>query len=74
MTRTRDEHLAWCKSRALEILAGGDEQGAIASMISDLGKWERPLYEPDTLRFLAANGVLFRTGEAQVRNWIEGFA
>ena len=74
MTRSRADHLAWCKSRALQILDAGDEQGAVASMISDLGKWEGPLYEPELLRVLAADGMIFRKGEAQVRNWIEGFA
>lgn len=74
MTRTRDEHLAWCKSRALELLDRGDPPGAIASMISDLGKWERPLYDAHLLKFLAADGLLFRKTADQVRTWIEGFA
>lgn len=74
MTGTRDEHLAWCKSRAIEILNEGDPAGAVASMISDLGKWERPLYEAATLQFLAMDGLLFQKTPDQVRHWIEGFA
>ena len=35
---TRAEHLAWCKTRALEYVDAGDLQGAFASMASDLGK------------------------------------
>lgn len=70
---TRDEHLAWCKERAIEILAGGDQAGAVASMISDLGKWEEPLYGPETMRTLAAAGMLFCQTPQQVRHWIEGF-
>jgi len=35
---TRDEHLAWCKQRALEYVDDGDLTGAFASMVSDLGK------------------------------------
>lgn len=38
MSRTREEHLAWCKSRATEIAATGDLVGAYASMVSDLNK------------------------------------
>ncbi len=35
---TRDEHLAWCKQRALEYVDAGDLDEAFASMLSDLGK------------------------------------
>src|SRR6476660_9902729 len=33
---TRDEHLAWCKRRALEYVDAGDLTRAVASMTSDL--------------------------------------
>jgi hypothetical protein len=36
---TRGERLKWCKDRALEILDGGDIQGAFASMTIHLQKW-----------------------------------
>jgi hypothetical protein len=35
---TRQEHLAWCKQRALEYVDAGDTQNAFTSMASDLGK------------------------------------
>lgn len=35
---TRDEHLAWCKQRALEYVDRGDLRNAFASMASDLRK------------------------------------
>lgn len=35
---TRAEHLAWAKQRALEYVDMGDISGALASMMSDLGK------------------------------------
>ena len=35
---TRQEHLDWCKQRALEYVDGGDLTNAYASMVSDLGK------------------------------------
>lgn len=39
--KTREQHLAWCKQRALEYLEPGQHfsiDNAIASMTSDLGK------------------------------------
>lgn len=35
---TRQEHLSWCKQRALEFVDAGDNVQALASMGSDLGK------------------------------------
>lgn len=35
---TRDEHMAWCKKRALKYLDAGDLNNAVTSMMSDLGK------------------------------------
>ena len=34
----REEHLTWCKQRALEYVKAGDLSQAFASMGSDLGK------------------------------------
>jgi hypothetical protein len=72
--KTREEHLAWCKERALEYVAAGDLANAVASMSSDLNK------HPETA-FKAANAVLMRLGmmyydqgdPVAVRRWIEGF-
>lgn len=71
--QSRDEHLAWCKKRALEILDSGDIDGARASMISDLQKWQKPLYQPEIFQLVCADGVLFCKTAAQMRHWIEGF-
>lgn len=38
--RTREEHLRWCKERALEYIDKGDIQEGIASMLSDMRKHE----------------------------------
>lgn len=38
MGTTRQEHVQWCKDRAMEYVNDGDLQGAYASMTSDLGK------------------------------------
>lgn len=35
---TRQEHLDWCKQRAIEYVRIGDVNQAFTSMVSDLGK------------------------------------
>lgn len=69
----RAEHLALAKARALEYLASGDLTGALASMISDLGKHE----ETKALAAGAQNtmrGCLVEPDRRTeiVRAWIEG--
>lgn len=69
---TRDEHLRWCKQRALEYLDRGELQDAVSSMLSDLNK------HPDTRGIgekLAPLAMLYLTnGDATgVRRFIEGF-
>ena len=39
--RTQQEHLDWCKERALAYLEHGDVQGAFTSMASDMKSHER---------------------------------
>ena len=70
---TRQEHLQWCKDRALEYVDRGDIQNAIASMSSDLRK------HPDTqdhagiqLGMMLLMGGRMSTRE-DVRKFIEGF-
>jgi hypothetical protein len=73
MYGTRDEHLAWCKQRALEYADRGDMANAIASMGSDLNK------HPETenhagmqlMLMMAMAGQFDRPGE--LRKFIEGF-
>lgn len=69
---TRDEHLAWCRKRALEYLNRGDLANAILSMISDLEK------HPDTRLqnpYLARLGIqmVIDNDLAGARRFIEGF-
>jgi hypothetical protein len=68
---TRDEHMAWCKARALEYVDRGELVDAVASMGSDLGK--HPETKPsDGLLFIG----MFAAADhdtAGVRRWIEGF-
>ena len=71
--RTREEHLAWCKTRALEYVDSGNLQDAFTSMCSDLTK------HPETestvgieLGMLQLMGGQLGTA-AQMRHFIEGF-
>jgi hypothetical protein len=71
---TGDEHLEWCKKRALEYLDVGDPAQAFTSMLSDLRK------HPETENHA---GVLIGVGfmmlpgwiqdPVEVRRWIVGF-
>ena len=73
MIITREEHMAWCKQRALEYLKAGDDSQAFASMMSDLGK------HPETAGHigielgttLLISGNLSKPG--QMREFLEGF-
>ena len=69
--RLREEHLEWCKARALEYLENGDIQNAITSMLSDMGKHPETHVNPA----LALLGMMtiqnYDLGEA--RRFIEGF-
>lgn len=71
---TREEHLNWCKRRALEYLDRGDLTNAVSSMGSDLGKHAetRPLVSNPYLLLLGMQYVL-SYDVAGARTWIEGF-
>jgi hypothetical protein len=71
---TRDEHLTWCKQRALEYVDRGDLLGAVTSMGSDLVKHEDWHDKPVT-NDLIYIGLVFEVpkGAAAVRRWIEGW-
>lgn len=76
---TRDEHLEWCKRRALEILATPGPHGgaalAASSMISDLGKWDGgQLYDPQMLVFMMEDAMRGSVpNHDDMRAWINGF-
>lgn len=54
---TRDEHLQWAKSRALDYLDAGDINGALTSMFSDLNKHDETRDHP-----AIALGVMLMAG------------
>ncbi len=70
---TRDEHLIWCKGRALGYCDDGDTGNAWASMASDMGKHDEtrnhPALEMGTMLMLSGN---MNTVE-ETRKFIEGF-
>jgi len=72
-TKTRSEHLEWCKTSALEYCDIGDVRQAYASMASDLGK------HPETENHAAIQlGMMLLIGghldnPAEMRKFIEGF-
>lgn len=74
VNQTRDEHLAWCKARALEYLnrPEPDVSGAVGSLIADLGK-----HTETAQHFAREMGVLLLMGGhlstvQQARDFIEG--
>lgn len=69
----REEHLAWCKKRALEYVAVGDLSQAYASMASDLGKHpETEGHAAIQLGMMLMMGGQLNTPE-EMRKFIEGF-
>jgi hypothetical protein len=70
---TRDEHLTWCKQRALEYVAVGELDNAVASMGSDLSQHEGTR-NPANDGLLVLGMMYVVDGDAAgVRRWIEGF-
>lgn len=75
---TREEHLKWCKDRALEYLEPGQYfniDDAMASMASDLGKHEETRHHVNMtvpLMFQLRMAGQLNTA-AEMRKFIEGF-
>ena len=70
---TRQEHLDWCKERALEYVDMNDLQQAYASMMSDLGKHPETFGHPamELMIQLMMSGKLDTAYE--MRKFINGF-
>lgn len=73
MSMDRDEHVAWCKKRALEYVNAGELDNAFASMGSDLNKHPETEGHPG---IQLGMGLLMigdlKTAET-MRKFIEGF-
>lgn len=70
---TRAEHLALAKTRALDYVEAGDLAGAVASMISDLGKHEE-LRSIDLELLRGGTAAVMSRDPERVRCWVEGIA
>ena len=70
---TREEHMQWCKDRALEYCDAGDAQQAMTSMFSDLRKHDET--ENHIEIQLGVMGMMMGqyNTPASVRKFIEGF-
>lgn len=69
----RKEHLAWCKTRAMEYCNQGDFTNAFASMVSDLGKHEETRTHAGIgMGMLMMTGGLLNSRDEMTR-FIEGF-
>jgi len=73
MEMTREQHLAWCKERAIEYAEKGAVQDAFASMASDLNK------HPETQDHagIQLGMMMLMAGQLssppEMRRFIEGF-
>lgn len=69
---TREEHIAWCKQRAIqEMEYAHDPKQAVISMMSDMGK--HPETNSEILRFLCMMTLMGSCSEKSVREFIDGF-
>jgi hypothetical protein len=69
---TRAEHIAWCKSRAIQELEfSKDPKQGVISMMSDLGK--HPETANNVLRSLCMMMLMGSCTERSVREFINGF-
>lgn len=70
---TRQEHLDWCKKRALEYLDAGDIPNAVTSMLSDMQKHpDTKLGAASPLNILGMMAIR-DNDHAGARRFIEGF-
>jgi hypothetical protein len=70
VTDTREDHLAWCRQRALEYVEANDPMQAFASMASDLRKH----HETEgllTVDLLQRGQKAALAGTEETRVWIE---
>ena len=69
----REEHLAWCKQRALQYVEAGDLTEAFASMASDLGKHPETEGHPGAQLGIGLLMMGDLSTPEEMRRFIEGF-
>ena len=73
-TRTREEHLQWCKDRAMRYVHLGDYNIAITSMLSDLKKHkETKFLAIGPMASLALLELMNGTDRNRATKFIQGF-
>ncbi len=71
--KTRQEHLDWCKNRALQYVKLNDLNEAFASMCSDLGKHhETAMHKGIELGLMLTMGGQLNNAQ-KMKEWIIGF-
>jgi len=65
----RQEHMQWCKDRALEYVNANNTDEALASMMSDLGKHE----ETKSSASICMLGMQYIGNADGMRKFINGF-
>jgi Tfp pilus assembly protein PilF len=69
---TREEHLEWCKQRALQYLDRGEVEHAVTSMLSDIAKHPETKLANEYLAMLGMMTIRDNDAEA-ARRYILGF-
>jgi len=69
----REEHLAWCKQRALEYVDAGDIRNAFTSMMSDLSKHAETEEHPAIMIGMMLIMIGDLNTAPKMRKFIEGF-
>ena len=70
---TREEHLTWCKERALEYIENDELGNAYASMVSDLNKHEETLGHIGIKLGIQLMMAGHLSSPDKMRHFIEGF-
>jgi hypothetical protein len=70
---SRKDHLAWCKTRALEYVDAGELKNAVSSMLSDMTKHPETNSPALGVLMLSAMKDVANGDTAAVRRWVEGF-
>jgi hypothetical protein len=71
--RTRDEHLTWCKDRALELVDAGRLQEAVETFARNLAKHPETRNRVRSPQVLLSATYLDSGDPIAVRKWVRGF-
>jgi len=70
----RQEHVQWCKDRALQYVNKGDLTGAVTSMLSDLSKHpETKASSEGVCAMIGMKELMGRPTAASIAKYINGF-